>query len=894
MWLAGVFQRKQRYDDLSVSIAEHLEEKIDELMEGGMTRREAEQAARREFGSVTQIQERSREQWQWPAVESILRDMRYALRKLRRAPGFAITVVLTLAIGIGANTAVFSVLNCLLFKPLPYPEPDQLVDLRLLAPGAPGLMDFYGALHLSASMDLTFAAHNKAFQSVGVYTLGTANITGLAEPEEVHTVQVSSGVLETLNVPAIAGRWFAPAEQLPRGPQAVILGYGYWQRRFGGERSAIGRTIDIDSRPHVIVGVMPQGYGIVNNDFDLLTPLAFDPNKQIAAGFGFTGIGRLKPGVTIAQANADITRLLGVWMDSWSNGPGTDAHFYLTWKISPALRPLKEMVVGEIGSMLWVVMGTIGLVMLIACTNIANLLLVRAEGRQQELSVRAALGAGRARIARELLIESVTLGLIGGIAGLAVAFGGLRLLVALKPANLPRLSEIALDARSVAFTVALSVLAGLIFGAIPALKYAGARQLLALNSNSGRSASVSRERLRGRFVLVVTQVAMALVLLVSAVLMIRTFAALHAVDPGFSDPQHLQTLRTSIPATLVSDPVQVVHLQQTILDKLAAVPGVTSAGMVYAVPMQGIGHNWDDVYFQGRVYPNNEPPMRLYSYVVPGYFHTMGTRILAGRDITWDDIYTNHPVGIITENLARENFGSAAAALGQHFREYPSMPWHEVIGVVQDVSENGVDEKAPALVYWPPFAEFGPGNNDAMRSVTFVVRSNRAGSDTLIRELQQAIWSVNGSLPVASIQTMDQIYSQSLARTSFTLTMLGIAGSMALILGILGIYGVISYSVAQRRREIGIRLALGAQRQTLRWMFVRSALVLTGIGVAIGLCAASGLMQLMKSLLFGISPLDPLTYISVPLVLLFIGMLASVLPAQRAAAVDPAEALRAD
>ena len=892
--LARVFARKRRYAELSESIEEHIAEKTDELVESGMPRKEAEQAARREFGNATLLEQRSREEWQWPAVELLLADIRMAVRRLRKSPGFAATVILTLAIGIGANTAVFSVVNSVLLKPLPYPHPEELVELKQLAPGAPGLTDFISGLHLSASMYFTYAEHNRTFQSLGIWSPGTANVTGLAEPEEVHTALISDGVLEAFDVPAVAGRWISTADQSPHGSKPVMLGYGYWQRRFGGDPGVVGRSIQIDSQAHEIIGVMPRGFQIVDRDFDILIPMALDPRHQILAGFAYEGIGRLKPGATITEANADITRMLAIWMDTWTNGAGSDPHFYETWKITPALRPLKEQVIGNIGGVLWVVMGTIGVVMLIVCSNVANLLLVRAESRQQELAVRSALGAGRARIARELLVESAVLSTLGCAAGVGIALAALRLLLSIGPANLPRLSEIALDWRSLSFAVSLSLFSGLFFGLIPVFRYAWGN--LPLLQGGARGASVGRDRRRGRDILVVAQVAMALVLIVSAVLMIRTFAALRRVDPGFSNPEHLQTMRTAIPASLVPDPRQATLVQQNILNKLTAIPGVTAAGFAWGVPTEGIGHNWDDIYFEGRIYPNNEPPMRIFNYVSPGYFHAAGTRFVAGRDFTWDDVYGLMPVGIISENLAREVFGSPQAALGQHFREYPAMAWHEVIGVVQDVSENGVDEKPPAMVYWPPLQRFifGPDTFDATRAVTFAIRSDRAGTEGFRREVQQAVWSVNASLPVASVQTMQEIYSKSLARTSFTLVMLAIAGSMALLLGVIGIYGVISYAVAQRTREIGIRMALGAQRAELRWMFVRFALALTGAGVGVGLAAAVGFTRLMKTVLFGVSALDPITFLTVPLVLAAAAVLASYLPARRAASVDPVEALRAD
>jgi len=887
--------RRRRYDDLSVSIQEHIAERTEELIAEGMPRAQAEARARREFGNVGLVEQRSREEWQWPAMESILADLKFVLRRLRKSPGFTATVLATLAIGIGANTAVFSVLNSIILKPLPYPEPDRLVSLNLDAPGAEGLASFESGLHLSASMYFTFSEHNHTFQSLGVWMPGTSNVTGFGQSEEVKAINMTAGVLETLGVPPLVGRSLATADQDPKNANNIMLSYGYWQRRFGGDRAVIGRSILVDSRQRTIIGVMSRRFRFVDQDFDILVPMGLDPHNQPLAGFGFNGIGRLKPGVTIGQADADVGRLIPVWMDSWSNGPGTDPHWYQVWRITPAFRPLKQEVVGDVSKLLWVVMSTIGVVMLIACTNVANLLLVRAESRQQELSIRAALGAGRARIVRELLVESLALGLIGGLFAIGVAYGGLRLLVAVGPADLPRLTEISLDARSLLFTLLLSVFSGLFFGAIPALKYAGAR-VRNVFSGAARGASAGRDRQRARKTLVVAQVAMALVLLVSAVLMIRTFWRLRNVDPGFSDAQHLQTLRISVPDSLVADQVAVTRLQNAIADKLAAIPGVTSVGFAEGVPMEGIDPWWVEIRFEGRSDNHDHPPMRLFNFVSPNYFHTMGTRIVAGRDFTWTDVYGLRPVTMLSEGFARAEFGSPTAAVGKRFRYFQNLPWLEIVGVVQDVHHDSISADPPAIVYWPsmmsnPYLKNGIR---APRAVTFAIHTSRAGTESFLAEIQQAVGQVNSSLPVASPRTMQEIYSKSMARTSFTLVMLAIAGSMALTLGILGIYGVISYTVSQRTREIGIRLALGAQKTDLKWMFVRSALALTGVGVGLGLCAAGVVMQSMKSLLFGISPLDPATYIAIPLVLIASAVLASYLPARRAAAVDPVEALRAD
>ena len=889
-WLKQLFSRRRLYSELSEEIQTHLDEKTEELVAGGMSREEARHAARREFGNVGLAEENAREVWRWPTIEDFLLDVRYGLRTLRHNPVFAVVGLLTIAIGIGANAAVFSVVNSVLLKPLNYPKAEELVALHQIAPGAEGLADFENGLLLSPSMYFTYAEQNRTFQSLGVWVTGTANVTGLAEPEQVRTVDVSDGVLQALGTPPEVGRWFSAADQVPGGPETAILSYGYWQRRFGGDRSVIGRNILVDSHPREIVGVMPKGFQFVDADFDLVRPLAFDRGKLNLAGFGFHGIARLKPRATIAEADADITRMLPIWMDSWSNGPGQNSHIYEQWKITPMIRPLKQEVIGNVGELLWVVMGTIGLVMLIACANVANLMLVRVEARQQELAVRAALGAAWTRIVRGLLAESVILGLMGGVSGVGLAYAGVRFLVAAGPANLPRLNEISIDARTLGFTLVLSVLSGLLFGLLPALKYAGPRTSAALRS-AGRTISASRERHRARNLLVVGQVAMALVLLVSAGLMIRTFAALRTVEPGFMDAQHLQLMRISIPDSLIQEPERVTRTQNAILDKLAAIPGVKSAAFVSEMPMEGFDSAWDEIYAEDKVYADNTiPPLRLYKYVSPGFFQTAGTRLVAGREMTWSEIYGRQPVVMVSENLARELWGTPSMAIGKHLREFRNLPWNEVIGVVQDVHEIGVQDQVPEIVYWPPLLQspFVP----VVRTVTFVIRSQRAGTESLLSEVRAAVWSVNANLPLASVRTMQEVYGKSLARTSFTLVMLGIAGAMALTLGIIGIYGVISYTVSQRQREIGIRLALGAQGGDVLQMVLRQGAKLALVGVAIGICAAFGLTRLMRNLLFGVTAYDPVTFAAVAVLLVLVALLACYIPARRAMLVDPIVALR--
>jgi predicted permease len=836
-----------------------------------------------------------RDQRGLPWLEDLGRDARQGLRTLGRTPTFAAVALLTIAIGIGANTAVFSVVNSVLLKPLAYPNADELVALWHIAPGAAGLSSVSGDLRLSSSMFFTYAENNRTFRDMGLWFAGAATVTGGHEPEEVRTLLVTNGTLQALGVQPVLGRWLNQADQTPGAPRTAIISHGYWQRRFAGERSVVGRGLVVDSRPREIVGVMPEGFRVAAAAPDVILPLAFDRSRQTLPGFGYQGVARLKPGVTIAEASADVARMVPIWMSSWPAAPGVNPRVYENWRIAPALRPLKTDVVGNVANALWILMGTIGIVLLIACANVASLLLVRTQARQHELSVRAALGAGQGRIVRGLLIESLLLGLIGGGLGLVLAAAGLRVLVAAGPATLPRLHEISIDVRALGFTLGVSLLSGFLFGLIPALRYAAPGISLRLR-DSGRTSSQSRERHRARNVLVVAQVAMALVLLVSSGLMIRTFQALRAVQPGFTRPEQLQTMRISIPTSLVPEPERVARLQHDIVEKLEAIPGVTSVGFVSVMPMEGRTPDWDAVQAEGATSAPGEVPFRLFKSVSPGFFRTSGTRLVSGRDYEWTDLYEQRPVVMVSENLAREFWGTPSAAIGKRIQTFNGRPWREVIGVVEDVYDSGVHEPPPAAVYWPSLraSPYRIGQVTVERMVTFTIRSGQAGSEGLLSQVRDAVWSVNSSLPLASMRTMQEIYERSMARTSFTLVMLAIAGAMALVLGVVGIYGVISYAVSQRTREIGIRLALGAQRGELRRMFLRHGLMLAASGMAIGLAAAVGLTRLMSSLLFGISPLDATTYVAVPFLLLSATMLASYLPARRAAALDPAEALKAE
>jgi predicted permease len=543
-------------------------------------------------------------------------------------------------------------------------------------------------------------------------------------------------------------------------------------------------------------------------------------------------------------------------------------------------------------------MGALGLVLLIACANVANLLLVRADARQHELAIRASLGASWGRIAREMLVESMTLGLLGGALGLLLASAALRVLVAKGPDTLPRLHEIGIDPLVLAFAIGVSLLSGALFGVMPVLKYAGPRVATALQS-VGRSFSYSRERHQARNTLVVVQVALALVLLIGSGLMIRTFQQLRRVQPGFTHPEEIQILHSMIPEALARDPERVMRMQNEILDRLAAIPGVMSVGFGDAAPLETFLGGGNPVYAEDKTFVDSQfSPMRRIHRIAPGYFKTMGTRVVAGRDLSWTDLYEKRRVAIVSENLAREWWGDPHAALGKRIREGGDAdPWREIVGVVENVYDNGVNVKPPEAAYWPALMDryiWGGENGSAVVYGMFAIRSNRSATESLLTEARQTIWSVNARQPVYLVTTLKRLYDQSLARTSFTLVMLAIAGGMALALGIVGIYGVIAYTVSQRTREIGIRMALGEQPAGISKLFVRRGLLLAGIGTVVGLGAAAALTRLMDSLLFGVTSRDPLTYVTVSILLVFAAALASYLPCRRATAIDPVQALRAE
>jgi predicted permease len=806
---------------------------------------------------------------------------------------FTAITLITLAAATGANTTVFSVLEGVVLKPLPYVNPDQLIGVWLTAPGL-NITD----LNLSPSTYFIFREQGQTFQDIGVYGTDSDSVTGIGEPEKVPVLMVTDGTLPLLGVRPPLGRLISREDDSPSSTARVMLSYGYWRSKFGGSTYVLGKTIVVDGKPQEIIGVLPQKFHFLDfDDAALVMPFRFDRTKLKLGNYSYQGIARLKPGVTLAQASTDMARMLPIIDRSFPPPEGFSLKLFEQAKIAPKPRSLKEDVVGDIGKVLWILMGSIVLVLLIACANVANLLLVRVEGRRQELAVRSALGASPARIAGELLFESVVLGLVGSVLGVGIAYGNLRLLAALAPTGLPRLHEINIDGRVFLFTLGAALFASLFFGSISVFKYAGARLTTGLREGA-RGSSQTREQHRARNSLVVIQVALAMVLLICSGLMIRTFRALMHVNPGFNaPPAELQTFRIYIPEAEIpeADAVEVIRMEQEMAGKLAAIPGVSAVGMSSNMPMDG-ATSFDPIFAEDHTYGEGQlPPISMFKYVAPGFLGAIGTPLLAGRDFTWTDVDNKVPVVMVSEKLARQYWGDPAKAVGKRVRVGTTDDWHEIIGVVTDIYDRGVDQELVTTAYWPVLLyKFEGQPTRVTRGISFVLRSPRAGSGAFLNDVRQAVWAVDRNLPLDAVHTEGHYYKISMARTSFTLIMLGVAGGMALLLGVIGIYGVIAYSVSQRSREIGIRMALGAQPQTVTRIFVRQGLWLSGVGVAFGLGGALAVMRLMSSLLFHVSPADPITYVAVCAGLIATASLASYLPSRRAASVDPVEALRAE
>jgi predicted permease len=801
----------------------------------------------------------------------MLADLRLALRALVRAPGFTVVAILTLALGIGATSAIFSVVHGVLLKPLPFAEPGRLVSLMHRSRvNGPDLMNQGAATYF------TYLDHQRAFEAIGAWDTRQVSITGRGEPERVTALAASATTLPLLGVRPARGRLFTADEDAPGAPLRVVLTHGYWQRRFGAAADVVGQTLTVGDQAAVVVGVLPASFRFLRAAPAVVMPLRLDRAEAGEVSFGFQALGRLKPGVTLTQANADVARMIALLPPAFA-----------MFELGPGVRPLADDVVGSLGEVLWVLLAAVGVVLLIACVNVANLLLIRAEGRQHEFALRAALGASRGRVARAVLAESGVLALAAGALAVLLAHGAVALLRRLAPAHLPRVDEIAVDPTVLLFTAGVAAAAGLLAGLVTVARF-GAPSATALREG-GRGASDGPRRQRTRDALVVSEVAMALVLLVVSGLMVRTFVALRQVDPGFVRPEAVQTFRVALAAPDTADDARVARTHQAIAERLAAVPGVASVGLSSHITMDG-EDNTNPLYVEGVPVPAGAlPPLRRYKTVAPRFFETMGIRLVAGRTVTWADIAERRPVVVVSEALAREHWREPSRAIGKRVRGDQDTPWREVVGVVGDERDDGLDKPATPIVYWPLL-------DDTYRpqSMAFAVRSGRVGDPGFVRDLQRAVWAVDPNAPVAAVRTLDEIQADSMARTSFAMVLLAVAAGMALFLGLVGVYGVIAYAASRRTREIGIRMALGARAASVRRLFLRDGLALAGVGIALGVVASLALTRVMTALLFGVAPTDPLTFAAASAGLAAVALFATWLPARRAARVDPAVVLRAE
>jgi predicted permease len=865
-------------------MAFHIERETQKLAEQGMPPREARRQAERNFGPAVRNREIAREAWGIAMVQDLRSDVRYTLRGLKRNRAFSAVTIFTLALGIGGTTAIFGVLHGVVLKPLPFHEPHRLVAVHHTMPG----IDI-DETPLSPAMYFTFREQSRTLVDIGVWHRRPVTVTGLAQPEQVEAAAVTDGLLPVLGVTPVLGRNFSQEDVSPGTSYPVILSQGYWVRRFAGDPDVIGQTIRIDGNERTIIGVMPEGVQLGRLKPELFLPLVFNRARIGVGNWSYPGIARLHPGVTPEQASTELDGMTELACEQFGGIPLSNLrqrHF------GTFVRPLKEAVVGGASRVLWIVFGTVGLVLLVACTNVANLFLVRAESRLRDVALRSAMGASSGRLTRQFVTESVVIGVLGGAAGLLLAHGGHQLLLHMAPPNLPRLDEISLDATTLLFALGISLLAGFTFGIIPILRHRRGRLVESIQEG-GRGAVSGRRWIRLRSLFATTQVALVLVLLVGSGLMVRTFQALKNVPPGFQRPGEVLTARISVPSSQAPTADDAGRTHRQILEQIEQVPGVTSVGAAASVAMDR-WESWEDLQVDGfPLAPGEAAVHRRMNWITPGYFATIENPILAGRSIEWLDVHERRPVALVTENFAKEYWGHPAEAVGRRFRTADNSPWREIVGVVQNVHTTGVADTAPAVIYFPLVMEGMWGMSVfTIRDIRYAMRTPGMDPTSILPEVREAVWRVNPDLPLAEVLTLEDILANSMARTSFTLVLLGVAALVALLLGVVGVYGVLSYLVTQRTREMGVRLALGARPADVRRMVVRQGGVLGAFGVAVGLLAAVALTRLMSALLFGVNAVDFWTYGTVAVSLIGVVLLASYVPARRAASVAPTEALR--
>lgn len=812
--------------------------------------------------------------------------MSQVLRNLARRPGFTVVTVLTLALGIGANSVMFGLVDSVLLQPLPFPESEDLVRVHHVAPGL-NIIDDIGL----SDATYFYLRDSGELQDLALYDEGTVNVAGDDAPSRVSSARVSHSFFSVLRTPPVAGRAFLEDDERPGAPPVVILVEGLWRQRFAGNLEALGETVLIDGVAHEIVGVAPAGLHFPDRDTQLWLPRQLDPASTNIGHLGIDAVGRKRSGLTVAETEARLAALLQDLEALFpvEQGSGILARAGFTTRVVE----LGERLLGDLEQRLWLLMGSVGFVLLIACANVGNLFLVRAEEREREMAIRTALGATRRRLVAGFLEESMVLGGMAGGVGLLLAWLGLGALVRFGPENLPRIEEIGPDARTFAFTVALSVGAGLLLGMIPALRYGSAWLASALREG-GRAITMGRHGQRTRDLLVVSQVALALVLLVGSGLMVRSFRFLSRVDPGF-EPRGVLTFRISLPAPQYPGEEAPAAFVQRAIDELAGLPGVRSMGAVSGLPlsgrMDGSGVSIED-HPEG---PDDVPKVHFDKFATAGYFETLRIPLLEGRTFERAD-HERRTGSVVVNEAFAARYWPGGSALGKRLQrrdgaEPDPANWYTIVGVVGNVRSMRLEEEPRELIYYPMVSIPGARDSFEARDMSFVLRTD-GDPEALAAAARQRIRELDANLPVAAVETMDALVARSMARTAFTMTLLLVGAAGALLIGSVGIYGVISYLVSRRSREIGVRIALGAWAGQIAWMVLRRSLAVTLAGIVVGVIGAVVLTRLMGALLYGVSPLDPLTFVAVILALGAVTAAASYLPARRAARVDPLQALR--
>ena len=814
-------------------------------------------------------------------LQTLWQDLRFGARALGRTPAFAAIAVLTLALGIGANAAIFSVVNAVLLRPLPWGEPDRAVMIW-------SKWTAFEKTWVATGEVVDYRRRSRTLEEVAAWSEGQVNLTGDGEPERLQASSVSANLFSTLRSSPMIGRTFTPQEDLPGGPRVVVLGFGLWNRRYSADPSIIGRGVLINGQGYEVVGVMPPGF-VLPTDFQnpepsqLWLPLQMDPNSMDHGSHGLFAAGRLAPGATVAQA-ADELRGIARAMTA-------EGLYPVQMQFDTVTLSLTDEVVGSVRRSMWLLFGAVGFLLLIACANVANLLLARAEARQREIAVRSALGAGRWRVLRQLLTESLVLTTISAVAGLGLAYLGVRLVAWWNPASIPRVAAAAVDLRVLVFTAAVALVTSVGFSLAPALR--GMRVDLTDSLKDGaQSVSSGAGRQRFRNSLVVVEMALAVVLLVGAGLMLRSLWALQRVPIGF-DPSNVLTMRLALPATDYRSPEEVVAFYQRLLERVRGLPGVRVAGAARSLPLGSTIGDFG-LMVEGYTPPPGTGAKGDWQIVTDGYLEAMGERVLRGRGFTAADSSDSQLVALVNEELARRYF-SGRDPIGGRIRiggSAPNRPWVTIVGLVADVRHNGITDVIKEKFYIP-HTQWHRSVGNPMRSMSLVVRT-AVEPETLASAIRGEVRSIDPSLPIANVRTMEEIVGATMSSARFTGFLLMSFAVMALLLSAIGIYGVLSYLVSRRTREIGIRVAIGAGRSDVLRLILGSGLLLALGGLAVGLGAAFVATRSMRSLLHEVEPADPLTFATVAVVLTVVAVVASLVPAWRATRVDPVLALKAE